>query len=318
MSDVRARRWITLFSYCLVSIAVESSSIRATEEHVKSIASTRNHHEALAQFVSSKGQAIEREDVYKILYAVTIDKRRIGAAIKITDNLFLTASHILSSDTSKNVIHSYTNYRSLPFTILAQDERNDIALLHAQETDTPRSESLIDFADIVPETGNIVSYFLLLNRERTKTYETELRGIQPMAENNGREDFYLGKLLAPQGSFTYEIEGFVLPYDPNAIEAHLERNQLTDNPLYSAKDLSSPEFSSLTTVIGYNGASGGGLFQKTTNGYELVGILTTSVTERHLIPIPKSPRGFTRLQQNYSLFAHRKAIVTLINNYLLE
>lgn len=318
MSKIHIRRWITLFCSCLVSVAIGVSSIRATEDQYNTIASTRNHHEALTHFLSSKGQSIEREEIYKILYAVTIDKRRIGAAIKIADNLFLTASHILSSDPSKNAIHCYTNYRSLSFTILAQDERNDIALLHTQETDTLRIESLIDFAGEFPETGNIVSYFLLLNRERSKTYETELRGIEPMAENNKREDFYLGRLLAPQGSFTYEIEGFIMPYDPNAIEAHLERNQLTNNPLYSTNDLSSPEFSSLTTVIGYNGASGGGLFQKTTNGYELVGILTASVTERHLIPIPKSPRGFTRLQQNYSLFAHRKAIVTLINDYLLE
>jgi len=240
MSEVHTKWWIALFCPCLVSVAVGASSIRATEDQSNTTASTRNHHEALTRFVSSKGQAIERENIYRTLYAVTLDKRRIGAAIKITDNLFLTASHILSSDTSKNAIHSYTNYRSLPFTILAHDESNDIALLHAQETDTPRPESLIDFADIVPETGNIVSYFLLLNRERSKTYEIELRGIQPIAENNGREDFYLGRRLAPQGSFTYEIEGFVLPYDPNAIEAHFKRNQLTDNPFYSANDLSSP------------------------------------------------------------------------------
>jgi hypothetical protein len=79
MSEVHTKWWIALFCPCLVSVAVGASSIRATEDQSNTTASTRNHHEALTRLFSSKGQAIERENIYRTLYAVTIDKRRIGA-----------------------------------------------------------------------------------------------------------------------------------------------------------------------------------------------------------------------------------------------
>ena len=269
----------------------------------------------LNAFVSSKGPAIDRESVYKTIFVITQNQRRMGAAIKIADNLYLTVHHILSEDSSEYRIHSYMTNESIAFTFLTQDESNDIALLQTEETDTPSSEPLVRFSSDAPDIGDHVSHFLLLAETRADSYEVELYGKQPFVQNTEVNDFYLGRLKAPRGSFTYEIEGFVLPHDIEAIKEHLERNRKADHSLYGPEILRGPDFTCITTLNGYNGASGGGVFRKSADGYELVGILTLSVTERHLITIPKSPRGFTRLQQNYSFFAHRNAIVEMLNSY---
>ena len=305
MEKIRTKGWALILSFHFFSLMAGSDVIHASDDYSK----------ALTAFVSSKGQAINRESIYKTIFAITQDGHRVGTAIKIADNLYLTAYHILDGTSSNDRIHSYMTDESFAFTILTQDESNDIALLQTQEMDTPRAEPLVRFSSDIPEVGDHLSHFLLLNEERADSYAVELRGKPPFVQNTEVNDFYLGRLNAPRGSFTYEIEGFVLPHDIETIRAHLERNRKADNSPYGPEILSGPDFARMTTLNGYNGASGGGVFRKTESGYELVGILTLSVTEKHLITIPKSPRGFTRLQQNYSFFAHRNAIVDLLNRY---
>ena len=305
MEKIRAKGWMSIISFHFMLFFMGSNTIHASIDYSK----------ALKTFVSSQGQAIDRESVYKTIFAITQQQHRVGTATKIADNLYLTAFHILSDDPSKDRIHSYMTNESFAFTIVIQDESNDIALLQTQETDTPRSEPLVRFSSDIPEAGDHVSHFLLLAEARANSYAVELRGKQPFVQTSEGNDFYLGRLNVPRGSFTYEIEGFVLPHDIEVIKTHLERNREADHSLYGPEILRGPDFTCMTTLNGYNGASGGGVFRKIESGYELAGILTVSVTEKHLITIPKSPRGFTRLQQNYSFFAHRNAVIDMLNRY---
>jgi len=274
------------------------------------------HPDSLSDFIEGKGRSLRRSAIHTTLAAVIRNRHSVGAAVKIADNLYLTASHIVSDNPEQYRIQTYTNPKAFPFSVIAQDKNNDIALLNTQETDTPKTGSVVKLGCHIPLLKDTVSYLTLLSHAQSETYETELYGKQPFFEDSGSDDFFLGKLISPKGSFVYEIEGYLLPYDVKAIADHLKRNQIAKKSAYGPEILADPQYACMTTISGFNGASGGGVFKESADGLELVGIVTVSVTEKHLIEIPKSPRGFTRLQQNYTLFTHRRAIVELIQNHL--
>ncbi len=277
---------------------------------------------ALADFLNRNQTAgVSRQTLNKepILYHIskTIDgrTRTSGCAIRITENLFLTAYHVVDEDTPILSLVPQMGSEKLAtkttdFEVVASDPENDIALLRATSAYTSEVQSQQAFCSltaVIPnESDRVVKFSRLSSHRLSKTDYSHTVHAKDLYSETSEEGLFTISL--PSGTLLLEEEGKILPYRFD----ELQKKYAKDVDL-----LPSAEHTRLCTIFAYNGESGLPVFYKREDGsFDVCGIITKAMGLAESVKVSGHPLGYTEMQLTTSCFTHRTAVEALILEFL--
>jgi len=263
----------------------------------------------------------ERDDVVEVTLKNNFTS---GNAVQLGGSLFLTANHVVSDEGEHNDMALVPQrgrdlgeaYRTkFKFRVVGRDVKNDLALLKAEPADDKaarlldtKGRALIHLGAGEHAVGDVLrSFDQLTGGSLNKDGRISFRG----------SDFYDDKKKATLGGIfihgkrkLLEVVGNVIKVDKDHIvREYPESAKMFEDWVGGDRVLS--------TVIRYNGESGGGFYVKKGDIYELAGILTTAFGKAENISLEgdKHPLRKTEGQNVATLFTSREPIRRLLEKY---
>lgn len=260
----------------------------------------------LRGFISGKKTKITQPKIEQLLYEILWDKKiTAGRALHLGGGIFLTCYHVVDPE-HQWICHQsrrFSRASYLQFKLVAADKKKDLALLYVENSDF-QERTLIQLSMKEPREKEMLSDFIRLNGSMNKdTVVQELYGVD---YEDLKTPLYLGKFILRSSSLLFENQGFAL-----------SKNSFIKNILDEASKFDrDKDIYFFSSLMSFNGESGGPIFRCTPETYELIGVESLSGGIRHLIPTPNHPLKYAKVQQTMSFSLKPKVIRKFIEEYL--